>query len=146
MRQRGVYKTRYPMSDNSGRFVEKGGCYYTHSNQGLTLRMRQIGLRKDTPDLKSDISVRLDDFPTLFEAITQEAPKDFEPPKDPVVSQSFTRRQHMDEMLQSLSDALRQAGGDPLSIIKPDLTLEQMVGSLAQNGIRFCCDKKGIIK
>lgn len=52
------------------------------------------------------------------------------------------RHQHQLEMLFSLHSAVLAVGGNPSSIIWLDMTLEDMLDILAQNGVRFCVKEK----
>ena len=46
------------------------------------------------------------------------------------------------EMIVSLVEAISEAGGDPLSVIRDDMTLKDIVAALAPNRIRFFYDKE----
>lgn len=51
-------------------------------------------------------------------------------------------QKHKAEMVASFSEAIRMAGGNPSSFLREDLTLGEMMNSLAQNGVRFYYDKE----
>lgn len=50
------------------------------------------------------------------------------------------------EFLDSLSKAIVDAGGNPQQVVRPDVTLTELMNTLAINGVRFIFDplaKKG---
>ena len=55
-------------------------------------------------------------------------------------------QRYKEEMLKSLAQSVRSAGGDPEPFLREDLTLGEMLDGLAQNGIRFCFDKDRMTK
>ena len=50
---------------------------------------------------------------------------------------SFYQIKQEEEMLRSLANAVRDAGGAPERFLNPDITLGELVQALAPNGVRF---------
>lgn len=73
------------------------------------------------------------------------------PPKVKVSTQCITavkREQHIQQMLSSYTDAIRQAGGDTDVFLDNiyTMTVAEMIDNLAQNGVRFVYDKQSMEK
>lgn len=51
-------------------------------------------------------------------------------------------QKHKEDFIQSFAEAIRSVGGNPSVFLRGDLTLDEMMDSLAQNGVRFCAIKK----
>lgn len=50
-----------------------------------------------------------------------------------------------EEMVESFSKAIKDCGGCPKAFLRKELTLGEMMDTLAQNGVRFCYDPDGHI-